>query len=183
LQHFDVDFEHRGESRKDVVLQYNIRNGFISPGQLIGNIEQLSEIGVDGLPSNWAQLAEFPKECQAADSSACCVHSLCKDLPHSHRILNLVEIGLNGGAARSIDDGTRLCSSSGVVFMGLALIDGSIGVAIRILRFLFLFNHNLPGLDAVQDLFAVFPPGGIVRGVEESNTSQGMLEGFFVRIV
>jgi hypothetical protein len=58
-------------------------------------------------------------------------------------------MGLNGGAARSIDDGTRLCSSSGVVFIGLALPDSSIGVAIRILRFLLLFNHNLPGLDAV----------------------------------
>jgi hypothetical protein len=134
------------------------------------------------LSSNWAQLAEFPKECQTADSSACCVHSLCKDLPHSHRILNLVEIGFNRGAARSINDSTRLRSSSGVVFMSLTLPDGSIAVAIRILRFLLLFNHNLPGLDAVQDLFAVCLPGGIVRGVEERDTSEGMLEGFFVRI-
>jgi hypothetical protein len=183
LKHFDIDFEHRGESCKDVVLQHYIRNGFIGSGQLICNVEQLSEIGVDRLSGNWTQLAEFPKECQAADSSACGVHSLCKNLPHSHRILNLVEIGLNRGTARSVDDGTRLCSSSGIIFMGLALPDGSIGVAIRILGFLLLFIHDLPGLDTVQDLFAVFLPGGIVRGVEESDTSQGMLEGFFVRIV
>ena len=163
-----------------MVLQYHVRNGFSGTGQLIGDIQQLSEVGIDRLSGNWTQLTKFSEECQLAYGSACCVHSVCKHLPHSHRILDLVEIGLSRGAARSIDDSTSLCPTGGEVFIGPALHDGSIGKTIGILRVLLFFNHNLPGLDAVQNLFAVFFPGGIIRGVEEGDGSQGVLEGLFV---
>jgi hypothetical protein len=76
LQHLDTDFEHFGESCKDVISQDHLGNGFGGSGQLVGDIEEPGKIDADWFSGNRAQLTEFSEECQTANFGVCCVHML-----------------------------------------------------------------------------------------------------------
>ena len=72
------------------------------------------------------QLAELSEECQTTNCSVCHIHLFCQYFPHPYRILNLVEMCLDFGATRSVDDSTSLGSPRGEILIGLMSMNVSL---------------------------------------------------------
>jgi len=89
-------------------------------------------------------------------------------------------MGLDIRAARSVDNGASLGLLRSEVLIGPTSVDGGLGHSFRILGFLLFFHDDPPCLDAMQDLFTIRLPGGIVRRVQEGDGSERMLEDLLV---
>jgi len=111
-------------------------------------------------------LAELSEERQEASCGVCSVHLFFQYCPHPHRVLNLVEMCLDFGATRSVNDSTSLGLLRCEVLLGLASMDGGLGYSFGVLGFCFIFCDDSPGLYSGQDLFAVCVPRCVVRVIE-----------------
>jgi len=123
----------------------------------------------------------LPEECQAANSCVCRIHLLGQYFPHPHRVPNLVEVGLDFRAARSIDNSTSLSSSCGIILIASAPMNGSLGHSFGVFRFSFFSHDNSPSLDSMKDLFTVCLPAGVVYIVQKGDGAKRVLEDLLVR--
>jgi hypothetical protein len=83
-----------------VIHQDHMWNSFRSAGKLIGDVQELREVGTDWLAGNRTQLAELSEERKTANSGIRRVHLLSQYFPHPHGVLNLVEMYLLEEASR-----------------------------------------------------------------------------------
>jgi hypothetical protein len=60
-------------------------------------------------------------------------------------------------------------------------MNGSLGHSFRVFRLSFFSHDNSPGLDSMEDLFAVRLPAGIVRVIEKRDDAKRVLEDLLVR--